>query len=71
MPRSMCHADGSICKTDKAQLAKLLEKKMNNKVNQQPSWSYYDISMIDGFFILYLMKDEPEISMEYRNSSSI
>ncbi|GFW58986.1 hypothetical protein TNCV_2830921 [Trichonephila clavipes] len=29
IPTSMCHADGSICKTDKAQLIKVFEKKIS------------------------------------------
>ncbi|GFW09595.1 hypothetical protein TNCV_3997011 [Trichonephila clavipes] len=32
IPTSMCHTDGSICKTDKAQLIKVFEKKVK-KVN--------------------------------------
>ncbi|GFS49542.1 hypothetical protein TNCV_2968361 [Trichonephila clavipes] len=35
IPTSMCHADGSICKTDKAQLIKVFEKKVD-KVNSNP-----------------------------------
>lgn len=60
VPTSMCHTDGSICKTDKAQLTKLIEKKaaICDKVIQQPS--YFDIAVLDGFFMLHLMKEIPK-----------
>ncbi|GFU50298.1 uncharacterized protein TNCV_301311 [Trichonephila clavipes] len=53
----MCHADGSICKTDKAQLIKVFEKKVS-KVNQQSL--FFDISILDGFFMLHIMKEVPQ-----------
>ncbi|CAH2015292.1 unnamed protein product [Acanthoscelides obtectus] len=58
MPTSMCHPDGSICKTDKAQLTKLIEKKLETAIDQQPS--SFDISIVDGFFMLHLMKEIPQ-----------
>lgn len=36
VPRSMCHTDGSICKTDKSQLLKLIEKKIDDNVDKPP-----------------------------------
>ncbi|CAF4875177.1 unnamed protein product [Pieris macdunnoughi] len=49
MPTSMCHPDGSICKTDKSQLAKLIEKKLDNTIDRQPST--FDVCLVDGFFV--------------------
>jgi len=57
VPTSMCHLDGSICKTNKAQLVKLFEKKVST-ANQQSIC--FDISIFDGFFMLYLMKEVPQ-----------
>ncbi|GFW41130.1 uncharacterized protein TNCV_841711 [Trichonephila clavipes] len=54
---SMCHADDSICKTDKAQLIKVFEKKVS-KVNQQSL--FFEISILDGFFMLHIMKEVPQ-----------
>lgn len=50
MPTSMCHPDGSICKTDKSQLAKLIEKKLDNTIDRQPST--FDVCLVDGFFFV-------------------
>lgn len=49
MPTSMCHPDGSICKTDKSQLVKILEKKLDNTVDQLPS--SFDVCLVDVFFV--------------------
>ncbi|GFX06323.1 uncharacterized protein TNCV_505421 [Trichonephila clavipes] len=57
IPTLMCHVDGSICKTDKAQLIKVFEKKVS-KVNQQSL--FFDISILDGFFMLHIMKEVPQ-----------
>lgn len=46
MPTSMCHPYGSICKTDKSQLAKLIEKKLGSTIHQQPS--SFDVCLVDG-----------------------
>ena len=59
LPTSMCHPDGSICKTDKSQLTKLMEKKLETTADEYPS--SFDISIVDGFFILHTMKDVPQI----------
>ncbi|GFW12732.1 uncharacterized protein TNCV_3884421 [Trichonephila clavipes] len=56
IPTSMCHANGSIGKTNKAQLIKAFEKKVS-KVNQQ--FLFFDISILDGFFMLHFMKEVP------------
>lgn len=53
----MCHTEGTIYNTDKAQLIKLIEKKCNY-INQQPL--RFDIGIIDGYFLLHLMKEIPQ-----------
>ncbi|GFX24619.1 uncharacterized protein TNCV_3343991 [Trichonephila clavipes] len=57
IPTLMCHADGSICKTDEAQLIKVFEKKVS-KVNQKSL--FFDISILDSFFMLHIMKEVPQ-----------
>ncbi|CAH1111428.1 unnamed protein product [Psylliodes chrysocephalus] len=47
LPTSMCHADGTICKTDKAQLVKIFEKTMEDNINEHPLC--FDITILDGF----------------------
>ena len=54
VPLSMCHFDGSICKTDKSALMKLLERKVESEPVQVT-----DVMIYDGFFMLHLMKDVP------------
>lgn len=49
MPTSMCHTDGSICKTDKSQLVKFIEKKIGDNVDSEPP-SSFDVAILDGFF---------------------
>ena len=51
---SMCHLDGSICKTDKASLLKILEKQRQSNVPQN-----CDVTILDGCFVLHLLKDMP------------
>ncbi|KAG5868788.1 hypothetical protein JTB14_001697 [Gonioctena quinquepunctata] len=53
----MCHADGSICKTNKSQSVKLIEKKIGDNVDKPPLC--FDIAILDGFFMLHLMKEVP------------
>ena len=55
VPMAMCHLDGSIFKTDKSVLLKLLEK---NVESQAPT--YTDVSIIDGFFLVHCIKDFPK-----------
>lgn len=55
VPTSMCHADGSICKTDKSQLVRLIEKKIGDNVDKPPLC--FNIAILDGFFMLHLMKE--------------
>ena len=54
VPFSLCHADGSICKTDKSVLLKILEKRMTTDEPRN-----IDICIYDGFFMLHLMRDIP------------
>ncbi|XP_046415809.1 uncharacterized protein LOC124177470 [Neodiprion fabricii] len=54
VPLSMCHLDGTICKTDKSALMKCLEKEVEH---EEPS--QIDILIIDGFFLLHTMKNVP------------
>lgn len=56
MPFSLCHADGSICKTDKSILVKILEKRV---AHDQPQ--NVDTYIYDGFFMLHLMREIPLI----------
>lgn len=51
----MCHLDGTICKTDKSALMKRLEKEVQH---DQPG--HIDVLIIDGFFLLYTMKNVPK-----------
>ena len=52
VPMFLCHIDGTMYKTDKAVLMKMLEKKI---ATQSPDSVH--IKIIDGFFIVHLMKD--------------
>lgn len=54
VPLSMCHLNGTICKTDKSALMKCLEK----EVQHQPPTTI-DVVIIDGFFLLHTMKNVP------------
>lgn len=55
VPLSMCHLDGTICKTDKSALLKCLEKEVPH---EQPR--HIDVLIIDGFFLLHTMKNVPK-----------
>ncbi|GFY05337.1 uncharacterized protein TNCV_2207831 [Trichonephila clavipes] len=55
VPLSMCHLDGTICKTNKSALMKCLEKEVQH---EQPH--HIDILIIDGFFLLHTMKNVPK-----------
>lgn len=55
VPMAMCHLDGTMCKTDKAAFAKLLEK----RISSQPP-PYTDVVILDGFFMLHLIKEVPK-----------
>lgn len=55
VPLSMCHFDGTICKTVKSTLMKTLEK----NIEHHPP-PHIDILIIDGFFVLHTMKDVPK-----------
>lgn len=54
VPLSMCHLDGSICKTDKSVLLKLLEREVKSEPPQ-----HTDVMIFDVFFVLHLMTEVP------------
>ncbi|CAH1107931.1 unnamed protein product [Psylliodes chrysocephalus] len=54
LPTSKCYADGTICKTDKAQFVAIIEKTMEDNINKHPLC--FDIAILDGFF----MKEIPQ-----------
>lgn len=56
VPLSLCHLDGTICKTDKAALMKCLEKEVQHEPPRR-----IDVLIIDGFFLLHTMKNVPEL----------
>lgn len=66
MPLSMCHVDATICKTDKSVLTKLLEKRIESSTPP-----FVDVTIIDGFFLLHLVRDVPltfeQISKSFLN----
>lgn len=61
MSLSLCHLDGSICKTEKSALLKLLEHEIDS--NSTPK---ANVQIYDGFFFIHLMK---EIPATYENIS--
>lgn len=56
IPLSLCHIDGSINKTVKSVLVKVLEQQSED-MEQPPS--NVDMVIIDGFFLLNTMTDMP------------
>lgn len=56
VPLSLCHLDGSICKTEKCALMKLLE---TESLPENESIPRAKVKIYDGFFFLHLMKDVP------------
>lgn len=67
VPMSMCHLDGSIFKTDKSALLKLLEKEVQSTVP-----THTDVCLIDGFFLIHCIKDLPKTfgSVSKKNPSN-
>ncbi|GFY58522.1 uncharacterized protein TNIN_185791 [Trichonephila inaurata madagascariensis] len=55
VPLSMCHLDGTICKTNKSALMKCLEEEVQH---EQPH--HIDVLIINGFFLLHTMKNVPK-----------
>ena len=51
VPLALCHLDGSICKTDKSCLLRLLEKGISSEPPQNT-----DVIIYDGFF--YVVPNE-------------
>ncbi|CAG9814704.1 unnamed protein product [Phaedon cochleariae] len=56
LPMSLCHFDGTICKTNKSSLMNLLEAEVESE-----GPPYVDVVLLDGFFILHMMKDVPKL----------
>lgn len=56
VPMALCHLDGTIYKTDKSALMGFLEKKVTSKAPD-----HVDVAILDGFFLLHLMKDIPRL----------
>nr|CAH7741160.1 unnamed protein product [Callosobruchus chinensis] len=54
VPLSMCHIDGSICKTNKAALLKVLEQQIEPHTPE-----HTNIKVFDGFFMLHLTREVP------------
>lgn len=54
VPLSMCHIDGSICKTNKAALLKVLEQQIEPHTPE-----HTNVKVFDGFFMLHLMREIP------------
>lgn len=57
VPTSMCHLDGTMYKTDKSTLMKILEEKIS-EANVPPELP--DVVIIDEFFVLHLIRDYPK-----------
>lgn len=54
VPLALCHMDGTICKTDKSTLMKILQKEIDcNPPNT------CDVIIYDGFFIMHAIRDVP------------
>ena len=62
---SMCHLDGSIFKTDKSALLKLLEKEVQSTVPR-----HTDVCLIDGFFLIHCIKDLPKLLEVFKKNPS-
>lgn len=56
MPLSLCHIDGSICKTNKSKLLHSLEQEIDD--DNPPET--IDVMIFDGFFMLYLLREVPQ-----------
>ncbi|CAH0562924.1 unnamed protein product [Brassicogethes aeneus] len=54
VPLSLCYINGNICKTDKSILMKCLEQKIQSEKPDR-----VDVVIIDGFFLMHLMKELP------------
>ncbi|KAL4113704.1 hypothetical protein QTP88_017283 [Uroleucon formosanum] len=57
IPTSMCHLDGTMYKTDKSALMKILEQKISQP-NVPPE--HPDVAILDGFFVLHLIREFPK-----------
>lgn len=54
-PATMCHPDGTICKTEKSVLTKLLKNMfVTSDVSEDP-----DVIIYDGFALIYTLKNVP------------
>ncbi|KAL4718512.1 hypothetical protein ACJJTC_002715 [Scirpophaga incertulas] len=54
VPLALCHIDGTICKTDKSALLKMLEKEIDSNPPER-----CDVIVYDGFFIMHSIRDVP------------
>ena len=54
MPTSLCHLDGTICKTEKSAMMKILR-------NDSALPSHIDVVIGDGFYFIHSMKDVPQL----------
>ncbi|GBP29521.1 hypothetical protein EVAR_93318_1 [Eumeta japonica] len=54
VPLALCHIDGTICKTDKSVLLKILEKEIDSNPPER-----CDVIVYDGFFIMHSIRDVP------------
>lgn len=54
VPLSTCHIDGSICKTNKAALLKILEQQIEPHTPE-----HTNVKVFDEFFMLHLMREVP------------
>lgn len=54
VPLALCHIDGTICKTDKSVLLKVLQKEIDSNPPER-----CDVIIYDGFFNIHSIKDVP------------
>ncbi|CAH1645610.1 unnamed protein product [Spodoptera littoralis] len=54
VPLALCHIDGTICKTDKSALLKMLQKEIDSNPPER-----CDVIVYDGFFIMHSIRDVP------------
>lgn len=55
IPMSLCHFDGTICKTEKSAIVAVFEK--NHQPGNIPNT--FDVVLVDGFFLIHTLRDVP------------
>lgn len=55
VPMSMCHFDGTICKTEKSAIVPVFEK--DHQPGDIPNT--FDVVLIDGFYLIHTLRDVP------------